>query len=255
MKHKKTAVLSLALVLVLGLCGCTQREPHANPTEPTPSTSGVSTATEPADQSTFTVDKDDFQDLLLQIEEKINVEEEEGWESYSIRITGLCTPVILELERLDVRSVTAYGRTVQADFYSDEGCIDISVEEYEQELIILSGSDHSWVVSQDWEYAFLPENGVSTYVYIDAMGRLTYCRTADYVQWTEQYATALLDSISTRGDLYSETGNLSFQDGQPSYYLRERETVSDLFDVDALFAAAKALGWADYEQYDSVDDL
>ncbi len=245
MKRRKTA--ALVLVLALGLCGCTQKAPQAGPTEPAVS------VTEPAVQSTYTVDKDAFPDLLIELEEKINHGEEGPWDSYTIGITGFCTPVVLALEELEVRSATVYGRTMEIDFHSDEACIMVTAQEYDNELIILNGNDSAWVIAPDWEYAFLPEKGVSTYVSMNEQGQLTYYRAADYLEWLEHYDTALLDSIASRWDLYQEEGILSFQDGQPSYEVTQRTTVSDLYDLDALFAEAK--DWGEYEQYDTLDDL
>lgn len=200
-----------------------------------------------------TVDHRDFSDLCCYIEDSYLMDE---WESYTVTVTGLCTDVVLHMEYLDVVAAEAYGRTLEVEIPSEEGLICAGVQyDPSNEVVILYGDDRSWLVGQDCEYAFLPENNVSTVVRLNAMGNLAYYREADYVNYHEQWATGLLDSVSHRGALYRESGVVSVGDEQPELTMRYRETVSDVCDLDAIFAAAKALGWADYDAFDSADDV
>ncbi len=200
---------------------------------------------------TLAVEAYGFQDLCSDIEDFGLADK---WESYRIHITGLCTDVVLQMNYLDVTTAEVYGKTLEVNIVADEGLMDVAVNQYE-DLILLTSSYTSWIIGPDWEYTFPTDDGVCTYVYADEAGQLAYKRRGTYSYFSELSPTCLLDSVSDRGALYQEEGTVTIKDQTPFLEATQRQTVSDVCDLDALFAAAKALGWADYEQYDSADDV
>lgn len=200
---------------------------------------------------TVTVDHKDFSDLCCYIEDSLLMDE---WESYTVTVTGLCTDVVLHMEYLNVVAAEAYGRTLEVNIGADEGLVDANVNQYE-DMILLTSSYNSWIIGPDWEYTFPEDDSVCTYLYVDEAGQLVYWQHGGYTYYSEQWATGLLDSVSDRGALYSEEGTVTVEDRKPILHVTHRKTVSDVCDLDAIFAAAKALGWADYDAFDSADDV
>lgn len=200
---------------------------------------------------TLAVDAHGFQDLCSDIE---NFRLADEWKNYHIRIMGLCTDVVLEMSDLDVIAAEVYGRPLAVTIEADEGTMDAAVNQY-KDLILLTSSDTSWIIGPDWEYTFPTDDGVCTYVYADEAGQLAYKRQAAYSYYSELTSTSILDSVSDRGALYQEEGIVTIKDQTPFLEATQRQTVSDVYDLDALFTAAKVLGWADYRSFDSADDV
>lgn len=180
-----------------------------------------------------------------------------------ITVTGMCTPVELQLEGAIVRNLLAYGRTLKVDAYTPEGLTEFSLSEHE-DMLIVSKESECWLMVPEENFYFPCTNEVSTYLYTNNDGQLAYGKYAvaiNYmdqavaIDYMDQYFTLPLDSATDRGNLYTERGIVEFQEGKPVLVMQERTLMGHVYDFDAIFAMARVLDWEDYPGCENADDV
>ena len=156
-----------------------------------------------------------------------------------VTVTGLCTPVVLEMDGLMVNRVRLWNRTLVVDAGVNEGAINFSIGDTEDDLIYINGHYESWLATEA-ETFFKPyEHEVHTWFELNEQGTLVYRITAMAVYYMEQWDNAPLDSATDRGNLYEETGIVHMVNGSPTLAMRERLLMNDVYDFDALFKEAR----------------
>lgn len=186
----------------------------------------------------------------------------EQWESmgqYTILLNGLHTPVLVEMDGLDVLSVRAYGQTAELGTggAAFQGGTPVSIRSTEDAVVVNMSRDfdgETVLLTEEACHRFRPEEEVSTQVYVREDGTLAYGRYwGHYVTSFEHWDTAPLDLCTSREQFLYETGHAEILDGEVVLTPENTVTVSDAYDLDDMFARAKASGG--YEAYETVDAL
>lgn len=245
---------------MLLLCACgdhapekttgTTTRPTSAPTQPTSTPAQPDAAYDLAyDMAKY----DHFADIFC---EKTPQEWEEMG-SYTILLNGFETPVTVQMEGMKVVSVSAYGQTKNVNLSPYQGDINAEIQESGQAILINDCEDYSgntWIITPDQCFEFHPQGDISTQVYISDDGRLRYRRYwGEYDTSFEQWDTAPLDLCTSRNQFLYEIGTARITQSEVALTADVTVTVSDLYDLDAMFAIAKAEGM--YKEFDSVDAL
>lgn len=246
---KKIIALLLALVMLLSLTAC-----HENDAEETTTTTA---ATEPVEEMEHydlsQIDLESIGELFAQKETDALCK---------IQLDGLCTPVVLELEGTNIVSISAYGNTVVPDqnseytgiygnlspvIYDHEGMIFLNVWHYD--------SGYSCVIFPDGTYKeTYPDEQYSVMIYLDEENRMCQSKFALKFIGLEQWDTAPIDMAVSREDFYYSIDDASWTK-EEGYTVTDREyyTISDWFELDEIFNAAKENGL--YPDMDTLDEL
>ena len=187
-------------------------------------------------------------------------EEWDAMGSYTILLNGLSTPVLVDMNGRDVCAVRACGQTAQlgtdGTLFQDD--CPVSIKAGSNAVVVDISWDYdskSYILTEDGLHSFAPEEGISTRIMVNLSdGSLTYCRYwGEYVTSFEQWDTAPLDLCTGRDHFLYETGCAEIVNGDVILTPERTVTLSDEYDIDALFAEAKASG--QYEAYETADDL
>ena len=183
----------------------------------------------------------------------------DGMGAYTVLLNGLDTPVLVDMNGRDVLAVRAYGQTAQLG--EDGGLFQdstpVSISSIEGAVLVNVSRDYdgkTFLLTEEKCQSFQPEGDISTQIFAREDGTLTYRRYwGEYETSFEQWETAPLDLCTSRDQFLYEAGHAQIRDGEVVLTAEETVTVSDLYDLDAMFAEAKAQG--QYEEYETADDL
>ena len=202
-------------------------------------------------------------DFFTDIFEEKSVEEWTSMGRYTMLLKGLHTPVVVTMDGTDVLSIGAYDQTVElgeaglADEYH-EGFSPVYYIGSTRDAVVIrvsggESSDNSILITEERYYDFLQETDCDTSFFVGEDGTLEYSRIWTDPAVLEQEGYYALESCTDRDEVLYETGSAEIADGNLVLTAEETVVFSDVFDVDALFAEAKAAGA--FEAYDSVDAL
>lgn len=240
MKRWIAAIISILILLAVSACA----------SKPEPSI--------PADAYDLAYDMGSY-DYFSEIFDGKDMEEWERMGRYTILLKGLHAPVLVAMDGMDVLSVCAYGQTVElgeaggvfqdstpVEIRSTEGAVVVNLSwDYDGETILLTA---------DQCYRFQPEDSISTQIFVREDGTLSYRRYwGEYATSFEQWDTAPLDLCTSRDHFLYETGRAEIGNGEVILTPERTVTVSDEYDLDAMFAEAKDFGM--YEEYETADAL
>lgn len=201
--------------------------------------------------------------FFSEIFEEKSVDEWTSMGRYTMLLNGLHTPVVVSMDGTDVLSIGAYDQTVElgeaglADEYHD-GFSPVYYIGSTQDAVVIrvsggESSDDSILIAKDRTYAFQQEADFDTNFYVGEDGALNYRRTWKDPFDLEEMGFQALEACTSRDELLYETGRAEIVDGELVLTAEETVVLSDVFDLEALFAEAKAAGA--FEEYDSVDAL
>ena len=190
----------------------------------------------------------------------------EEWESmgaYTVLLKGLDTPVTVHLDGTDVLSVDAFGQSVElgesglANEYHDGYSPVYDIRSTKDAVVIrVSGdefSEDSILITRDGCHTFEPENGYYTSIFPGEDGTLDYSRTWERMNDFEQMGYEALATCTGRDEPIGETGTVEIVGGEVVLTPVVTVTVSDGYDLDAMFAEGKEAGA--FEAYETLDDL
>lgn len=183
----------------------------------------------------------------------------DGMGAYTVLLNGLDTPVLVDMNGRDVLAVRAYGQTAQlgADGGLFQDSTPVSISSIEGAVLVNVSRDYdgkTFLLTEEKCQSFQPEGDISTQIFAREDGTLTYRRYwGEYETSFEQWETAPLDLCTSRDQFLYEAGHAQIRDGEVVLTAEETVTVSDLYDLDAMFAEAKAQ--RQYEEYETADDL
>lgn len=182
------------------------------------------------------------------------------WEEmgrYTLLLNGFDTPVTVQMEGMTVLSVSAYGQTAQTNIFTFQGDTPANIQGVAGVIVVnetLDCESSTWVLTADGVTEFHPVEGISTQLFVTAEGTLRYrAYWGEFDTSFEQWDHAPLELCTSREQFLYETGTVTVVDGQVVLVQEETVTVSDLYDLDAMFDTAKAEG--SYPEFDSVDAL
>lgn len=202
-------------------------------------------------------------DFFGQVFDEKSIDEWHSMGRYTMLLKGLHTPVVVNMDGTDVLSIGAYDQTVElgttglANEYHD-GFSPVYYIDATQDAVVIGvsrgeSSDDSILITKDRYYTFQRENGCNTNFSVRDDGTLEYCRTWNDPAALEQMGFYALECCTGRDALLYETGSVEIADGKLVLTAEKTVVFSDVFDLEALFAEAKAAGV--FEEYDSVDAL
>jgi hypothetical protein len=190
----------------------------------------------------------------------------EEWESmgaYTVLLKGLDTPVTVHMDGTDVLSIDAFGQSAElgesglANEYHDGYSPVYDIRSTKDAVVIrVSGgefSEDSILITKDGCHTFEPENGYYTSIFPGEDGTLDYSRTWERMNDFEQMGFEALATCTGRDEPLGETGTVEIVGGEVVLTPEVTVTVSDGYDLDALFAEGKEAGA--FEAYETLDDL
>lgn len=190
----------------------------------------------------------------------------EEWESmgaYTVLLKGLDTPVTVYMDGTDVLSIDAFDQTAElgesglANEYHDGYSPVYDIRSTKDAVVIrVSGgefSEDSILITKDGCHTFEPENGYYTSIFPGEDGTLDYSRTWERMNDFEQMGFEALATCTGRDEPIGETGTVEIIGGDVVLTPEVIVTVSDGYDLDALFAEGKEAGA--FEAYETLDDL
>lgn len=188
-----------------------------------------------------------------------SAEEWDAMGTYTILLEGLRTPVLVDMDGMDVLAVSAYGQTAElgtAGSVFQDSC-PVSIRSTERAVVVNISRDYSgetMILTEGQCYKFQPVEAISTQVFVQKDGTLRYYRYwGEYVTSFEQWDTAPLDLCTSRDHFLYEEGYAEIRNGEVVFIPENTVTVSDKYDLDTMFAEAKVSGT--YEEYETVDAL
>lgn len=250
---KKLIALLLTVCILLSLAACKEDIPEtATESTTTP------TATEPVEE----MEHYDLNETDLEsIGESFAQRQMDG--QYKIRLDGLCTPVVLELEGTDIIGISAYDTNISVDeagrnYASIYGNLQPVI--YEQDGLIFlnvweNDSGYSCVIFPDGTYKeTYPDEAYSVMIYLDEENRMCQSRFALKFNSIEQWDTAPIDMAVSRDDFYYSIDDAGWtaEDGYTTAS-REYYTISDWFELDEIFDTARKDGF--YPEFETLDEL
>lgn len=240
MKRRIFALIGIVLMLALTACA----------------------AAPEADAADLVYDMNDY-DSFAQVFQQKSLEEWESMGRYTMLLKGIPTPVVVHMDGTDVLSIDAFGQSVElgesglANEYNDGFSPVDNISSTKDAVVIrvIDGeySEESIVITKDRCHMFRPENGYYTAVFVGDDGSLGYCRTWDRMNDFEQMGFEALATCTGRDDPIGETGTVEIVGGDVVLTPKVTVTVSDGYDLDALFAEGKEAGA--FEAYETLDDL
>lgn len=239
---KQWILALISIVMLLGLTACVSI-PESN---------------DPKDAYDLAYDMKNYVHFADIFDEK-TMEEWEAMGAYTILLRGLHTAVLVDMDGRNVLSVSAYGQTVAlgTDGYVFQDCSPVGIRSTEDAVVVNLSWDYNGktiILTEDRCYKFQPEGDISTQVFVQAEGSLAYRRYwGEYVTSFEQWDTAPLELCTSRDHFLYETGCAKILNGEVVLTPENTVTVSDEYDLDAMFAEAKASG--KFEEYETVEAL
>jgi len=185
---------------------------------------------------------------------------QEQWEAmnqYTILLNGLQTPIYVQMNGLEVVSVSAYDQTAEINSTLYQGEIAVEIQMAMGFVVINDSTDYegtTWLLNKGKMFVFRPQDSVSTQIFANEDGRLHYTTYwGEYMTSFNQWDNAPLDLCESREHFLYERGFVRISGDEVTFDPTEKATVSDLYDLDAMFDQAKKDGY--YTQYQSVDEL
>lgn len=288
---KKWIALVLTLTVILTMSACKGNDPETPtqtptvaptvaPSEPTPPDATdptVPDATDPTvpDATDPTVpdvtDPDENEDLVYDMADYqwfsdiFEENPEVNWMSmgrYTIHLGGLHTPVVVNMNGLDVLSVTAFDQTVDLgtdgmanDYHDGYSGVQSIRSTYDAVVIHVSFGemgDGSILITKNQIFKYPNEFDSGIFLWVKDDGTLGYRQTwidtkIEIEGWYMLYYPTSRDMV-----MYQE-GTAEIVDGELVLTAEKTVLLSDYFDLDALFAEAKAYGM--FTEYETVDEL
>lgn len=178
---------------------------------------------------------------------------------YTLLLNGLHTPVLVKMNGMDVLAVSAYDQTVELGtagrVFQDYS--PVSIRSTQDAIVVNLSWDYDGetiILTENQCYRFQRQGDLSTQVFVQEDGSLAYGRYwGHYVTSFAQWDTAPLDLCTSRDHFLYETGHAEIRNREVILTPEKTVTVSDEYDLDTLFAEAKASG--EYEGYETVDAL
>lgn len=196
-----------------------------------------------------------FDDLISSLSDRIDSGE---LTYYTVDISGLCTPVSVQMYAMDVHLVEVYGHIIDQQMGQFQDTSSLQIQQWGDAIILQHMEDvclGAWIATADRLHEQLPSDDTCTEYYVDDQGQLCYqCYIPEYATTLEQDPFAPIALFNSRDAFVYAEGVIETIDSTgiiPAY--TRIYTASDLYDLDAVFAEAQAAGL--YTEYASVDDL
>lgn len=239
---KRWIAMLLSIMMLLGLTAC----------------ASAPESTVPDDACDLSYDMADYGHFADIFDTK-SPEEWDDMGAYTILLKGLHTSVLVDMNGMDVLAVHAFGQTAELGaagaVYQDD--CPVSIRSTEDAVVVNCSWDYDGetvILTQEKCYSFRPDGDISTQVFVQDDGTLAYGRYwGEYVTSFNQWDTAPLELCTSREQFLYETGCAEIMGGEVILTPEKTVNVSDEYDLDSMFAEAKASGL--FEAYETADAL
>ena len=195
--------------------------------------------------------------------EEKTVEEWHSMGRYTLRLEGLHTPVVLNMDGTSVLSISAFDQTVDlgtdgmADDYHD-GYSPVQRIRSTYDAVVIHVSfgemgDGSILITKNQIFKYPKELDSSIFLWVKDDGTLAYRQTWMFPEGLEQSWVNALEQLTGRDQVLYQTGRAEIVGDELDLLMEDTVVVSDLFDLDAMFAECKAAG--KFTEYETVDEL
>ena len=281
---KKWIALVLTLTVILTMSACKGNDPETPTQTPTvaptvaPSEPTTLDATDPTvpDVTDPTVpdvtDPDENEDLVYdianhqwisQIPEQETVEEWNALGQYTLRLEGLHTPVILNMDGTSVLSVTAFDQTIDlggagmaSDYFDGYSPVNY-IRSTEDAVVIRINGGEMWddfiLITKEDYFRYPNEHDGHIALWVNEDGTLGYRQTYLFMDDIEEMGCHVLYQLTSRDQVLHNEGHAEIINGEVVLTVEETVVLLDLYDPDAMFAEAKAYGM--FTEYETVDEL
>ena len=190
-----------------------------------------------------------------------DVEEWNAMGRYTIRLDGLHTPVVVNMDGTSVLSITAFDQTVELnamaseyfDGYSPVDCIRSTEDAV---VIRINGGEMSdeFILITANKYVHYPnQRDGHISLWVDEDGTLGYRQTYLFMDDIEEMGSYVLYQLTSRDQVLHNEGHAEIINGEVVFTAEKTVVFSDHFDADAMFSESKAEGV--FEEYETVDEL
>lgn len=274
---KRCVLLAIAFVLLLCLTACAVF-PEDNTTETTAPAVTEPEVTEPdvTDPDVTepdVTDPDVIEDLVYDMSnyewfsdifEEKDIEHWNAMGHYTIHLGGLHTPVVVNMDGTSVLSISAFDQTVDlgtdgmADDYHDGYSPVYSIRSTEDAVVIRVSfgemGDGSIVITSGKSFIYPKESGYrSQSIYVNNDGTLGFYQETTLFLDFEQTLGVALGWATSRDEVLYRSGAAAIIDGELVLTVEKTVVLSDRYDLDAMFAEAKAYGM--FTEYETADEL
>ena len=275
-------VLTLTVILTMSACKGNDPEtptqtptvaPTVAPSEPTTLDATDPTVPDVTDPTVPDVtDPDENEDLVYdianhqwisQIPEQETVEEWNALGQYTLRLEGLHTPVILNMDGTSVLSVTAFDQTIDlggagmaSDYFDGYSPVNY-IRSTEDAVVIRINGGEMWddfiLITKEDYFRYPNEHDGHIALWVNEDGTLGYRQTYLFMDDIEEMGCHVLYQLTSRDQVLHNEGHAEIINGEVVLTVEETVVLLDLYDPDAMFAEAKAYGM--FTEYETVDEL
>ena len=281
---KKWIALVLTLTVILTMSACKGNDPETPTQTPTvaptvaPSEPTTPDATDPTvpDATDPTVpdvkDPEEKNELVYdmanhqwisQIPEQETVEEWNALGQYTLRLEGLHTPVILNMDGTSVLSVTAFDQTIDlggagmaSDYFDGYSPVNYIRSTKDAVVIRINGGemwDDFILITKEDYFRYPNEHDGHIALWVDEDGTLGYRQTYLFMDDIEEMGSHVLYQLTSRDQVLHNEGHAEIINGEVVFTAEKTVVFSDHFDADAMFSESKAAG--EFTEYETLDEL
>ena len=190
-----------------------------------------------------------------------DVEEWNAMGRYTIRLDGLHTPVVVNMDGTSVLSITAFDQTVElnamaSEYFDGYSPVDYIRSTEDAVVIQINGGEMSddFILITANKYVHYPnqrDGHISLWVEDD--GTLAYRQTYLFMDDIEEMGSHVLYQLTSRDQVLHNEGHAEIINGEVVFTAEKTVVFSDHFDADAMFSESKAAGY--FTEYETLDEL
>jgi hypothetical protein len=200
-----------------------------------------------------------FSDIF---EEK-TVEEWNALGQYTLRLEGLHTPVILNMDGTSVLSVTAFDQTIDlggagmaSDYFDGYSPVNYIRSTKDAVVIRINGGemwDDFILITKEDYFRYPNEHDGHIALWVNEDGTLGYRQTYLFMDDIEEMGSHVLYQLTSRDQVLHNEGHAGIINGEVVFTAEKTVVFSDHFDADAMFSESKAAG--EFTEYETLDEL
>lgn len=182
---------------------------------------------------------------------------------YTLRLKGLHTPVTVNMNGLDVLSVSAFDQTVElgaagmaCDYFDGYSPVDY-IRSTEDAVVIRINGGEMWddfiLITKEDYFRYPNEHDGHIALWVDEDGTLGYRQTYLFMDDIEEMGSHVLYQLTSRDQVLHNEGHAEIINGEVVFTAEKTVVFSDHFDADAMFSESKAAG--EFTEYETVDEL
>lgn len=231
-------------------------------TEPEVTNPTVPDVKDPEKEIELVYDMANDQGLSDFFEEK-TVEEWNSMGRYTLRLEGLHTPVVLNMDGTSVLSISAFDQTVElgaagmaSDYFDGYSPVDY-IRSTEDAVVIRINGGEMWddfiLITKEDYFRYPNEHDGHIALWVDEDGTLGYRQTYLFMDDIEEMGSHVLYQLTSRDQVLHNEGHAEIINGEVVFTAEKTVVFSDHFDADAMFSESKAEGV--FAEYETLDEL